>query len=96
MNTTIGVIGLGLMGAAMAHRLAEAGWSVLGYNRTPREVDGVETLPELPEFARRAETLWLIVSDEAACREVIESLGEEGVRGHVVINSSTIAPEESA
>ena len=96
MNTTIGVIGLGLMGAAMARRLAEAGWSVLGYNRTPREVDGIETLSELPELARRAETLWLMVSDETACREVIESLGEEGIRGHVVINSSTIAPEESA
>ncbi|MFO7582756.1 NAD(P)-dependent oxidoreductase [Guyparkeria sp.] len=96
MNTTIGVIGLGLMGAAMARRLAEAGWSVLGYNRTPRKIEGIETLADLPELARRADTLWLMVSDDAACREVIESLGEEGIRDHTVINSSTIAPDESA
>ncbi|MFW6021736.1 MAG: NAD(P)-dependent oxidoreductase, partial [Guyparkeria sp.] len=44
----------------------------------------------------RAETLWLMVSDHKACREVIDTLGEAGIRGHVVINSSTIAPSESA
>ncbi len=96
MNTTIGVIGLGLMGSAMARRLAEAGWSVLGYNRSRRDTAGVETTSTLAELAQRAETLWLMVSDFQACREVIEQLGEPGIRGHVVINSSTISPKESA
>ncbi|KTG16717.1 MULTISPECIES: NAD(P)-dependent oxidoreductase [unclassified Guyparkeria] len=96
MNTTIGVIGLGLMGTAMARRLAEEGWPVVGYNRHPREVEGITTTGSLAETAEQADTLWLMVSDFQACREVIDSLGEAGIRDHVVINSSTIAPEESA
>ncbi|MCL7744976.1 NAD(P)-dependent oxidoreductase [Guyparkeria hydrothermalis] len=96
MNTTIGVIGLGLMGSAMARRLAESGLSVIGYNRHPRDVEGVTTVATLAETAEQANTLWLMVSDFQACREVIDSLGEGGIRDHVVINSSTIAPAESA
>ena len=96
MNTTIGVIGLGLMGSAMARRLAESGWPVVGYNRHPRDVEGVATVASLGETAEQADTLWLMVSDFDACREVIVALGEAGIRDHVVINSSTIAPNESA
>lgn len=96
MNTTIGVIGLGLMGTAMARRLAQSGWAVTGYNRHPRELEDIPTAANLAELADHAETLWLMVSDHKACREVIDTLGEAGVRGHVVVNSSTIAPSESA
>ena len=96
MNTTIGVIGLGLMGRAMARRLAETGWPVAGYNRTPREVEGIERVDDLATLADLADVLWLMVSDAKACREVIDRLGETGLRDHLVINSSTIAPEESA
>jgi len=96
MNTTIGVIGLGLMGSAMARQLAEAGLPVVGYNRHPRDVDGIRTTASLAETAEAADTLWMMVSDYQACREVIDSLGEDGIRDHVVINSSTIAPSESA
>jgi len=96
MNTTIGVIGLGLMGTAMARRLAECGWTVVGYNRHPRKVEGIAVAAGLAQTAEQADTLWLMVSDFNACREVIDGLGEAGLRGHVVINSSTIAPAESA
>ncbi|WP_255410307.1 NAD(P)-dependent oxidoreductase [Guyparkeria sp. SCN-R1] len=96
MNTTIGMIGLGLMGTAMARRLAEAGWAVTGFNRHPREIENIPVAASLADLADRAETLWMMVSDYTACREVIDRLGEAGIRDHVVINSSTIAPSESA
>ena len=96
MNTTIGVIGLGLMGRAMARRLAETDWPVVGYNRTPREIEGIDCVDDLATLAERADVLWLMVSDAKACREVIDALGETGLRDHLVINSSTISPEESA
>ncbi len=31
-NSHVGLIGLGLMGSAMAKRLLERGWSVIGYD----------------------------------------------------------------
>ncbi len=96
MNTTIGVIGLGLMGTAMARQLAQSGWTVTGFNRHPRKLEDIPTAASLADLAKGNETLWLMVSDYPACREVIDQLGETGIRDHVVINSSTIAPSESA
>ncbi|MFI9653312.1 NAD(P)-dependent oxidoreductase [Guyparkeria sp. GHLCS8-2] len=96
MNTTIGIIGLGLMGTAMARHLAQSGWAVTGFNRHPREIEDIPTAANLADLAEHNETLWLMVSDYTACREVIDQLGEAGIRDHVVINSSTIAPSESA
>ena len=37
----IGFIGLGVMGAAMASRLAEAGYEIAVYNRTREKADAV-------------------------------------------------------
>lgn len=68
----------------------------MGYNRTPRKVEGVDCLDDLSAVAERAEVLWLMVSDAKACHEVLDGLGEAGLRDHLVINSSTIAPNESA
>lgn len=41
---TIGLLGLGAMGEAAARRLAANGFAVLGWSRTPKRIDGVETL----------------------------------------------------
>jgi D-3-phosphoglycerate dehydrogenase len=38
---TVGVVGLGNIGRALAERAAALGFEVLGYNRTPREIPGV-------------------------------------------------------
>lgn len=48
-GSTLGVIGLGAIGCAVAERAAALGMNVLGWSRTPRAVPGVEcvSLPEL-------------------------------------------------
>lgn len=96
MNMRIGMIGLGLMGTAMARRLAETGWSVVGYNRHPRDVEGVITATSLAEAAEKTDLLWLMVSDYDACLAIISELGPSGIHDHWVINSATISPSESA
>jgi glyoxylate/hydroxypyruvate reductase len=40
---TIGVMGLGVLGCAVLKRLATYGFQLRGWNRSPREIDGVET-----------------------------------------------------
>lgn len=47
---TIGVLGLGAMGQATAHAVAQFGYPVVGWSRRPRAVDGVETFAGPDQF----------------------------------------------
>jgi glyoxylate/hydroxypyruvate reductase len=42
-SLTIGVLGLGVLGATAALRLAEAGFRVIGWGRTPKALSSIET-----------------------------------------------------
>jgi 3-hydroxyisobutyrate dehydrogenase-like beta-hydroxyacid dehydrogenase len=69
----IGLIGLGSMGRPMAKRLARAGHTVTGWNRTPRrslEADGFK-VAESPAEACQAELLISMLTDSAAHEEVL-------------------------
>ncbi|HSH31892.1 MAG TPA: glucose-6-phosphate dehydrogenase [Candidatus Saccharimonadales bacterium] len=48
---TIGVVGLGKMGAGLAARLAERGWQVLGYNRTAAVTKGLAAAGVTPTYS---------------------------------------------
>jgi 3-hydroxyisobutyrate dehydrogenase-like beta-hydroxyacid dehydrogenase len=70
-DRSVGVIGLGLLGSAIAARLSEAGFDVIGYDRS---VDAMRRFPgRSGEAARRAERVVLAVFDtsdvEAVLRE---------------------------
>jgi len=47
---TVGVLGLGAMGEAIARAAAQFDYPVVGWTRRPREVDGVETLAGPEQF----------------------------------------------
>ncbi len=49
-SPTIGVLGLGAMGQAAAHAAARFGYTVIGWSRRPRAVDGVETFAGSAQF----------------------------------------------
>lgn len=51
-NFTIGVMGLGILGASVAQRLSSFGFSVRGWSRSKKQIDGVTTYSaeQLPEF----------------------------------------------
>ncbi|MEE4277177.1 MAG: D-glycerate dehydrogenase [Halieaceae bacterium] len=44
-GATLGIVGLGAVGQAVARRAAGFGMRVLGWNRSPREIEGVEARP---------------------------------------------------
>jgi glyoxylate/hydroxypyruvate reductase A len=59
-QVTIGVLGLGALGAAAADRLKEAGFTVIGWSRRQREVAGIETFHGdrgLRDLLKRSEIL---------------------------------------
>jgi glyoxylate/hydroxypyruvate reductase len=52
---TVGLLGLGALGSAVAQPLARLGFRVLGWNRRPRDVAGVERRADLAEVLERSD-----------------------------------------
>jgi 2-hydroxy-3-oxopropionate reductase len=97
--TTVAFIGLGIMGRPMAGNLARAGFHVVGYNRSPKAVDGVEMAGSIGEAVGKADVIATMVPDSADVEAVLT--GPEGVfanagKGTLVIDFSSIRPDVSA
>jgi 2-hydroxy-3-oxopropionate reductase len=98
--TTIGFLGLGVMGAPMARNLLAADLEVLAWNRSPEPlaelVENGATAADGPAgVAAAADIVISIVSDDAALREVLGGPGGAigaARRGSLVIDMSTVSP----
>lgn len=98
---TLGFVGLGQMGAAMARRLLDAGHTVQGYNRTPAKAQsllehGLRPVGSPRAAAEGAEAVFSMVTDPDAVRAIGE--GAEGIvaglgPGEVWIECSTVSPD---
>jgi 3-hydroxyisobutyrate dehydrogenase-like beta-hydroxyacid dehydrogenase len=94
----ITVIGLGAMGAGMAHALLGAGFELTVHNRTaakaaPLVARGAVAAESVAEAVRGADTVLASLADEAAVSQVL--LGQalpELAAGAVVIDASTVSP----
>src|ERR1700691_2133729 len=100
MTTSVGFIGLGLMGKPMAHNLLKAGFPLTVWNRTASKADdlvraGAKLAANPREVAERSDVLITIVSDPPALEEVLYKQGAlEGLRrGTVLVDSSTVSPD---
>jgi len=99
-RSKVGFIGQGLMGAPMAARLLQAGFSLRVWNRTPEKaheaVEAGATFAETPAAAAKgADVVVVMVADDPALDAVL--FGEQGAsrglkRGAVVVNCSTTSP----
>ncbi len=97
--TTVAFIGLGIMGKPMASNLAKAGFDVVGYNLSPKTVDGVDVKESIAEAVAEADVIATMVPDSPDVEEVLT--GADGVfanarKGSLVIDFSSIRPDVSA
>jgi 3-hydroxyisobutyrate dehydrogenase-like beta-hydroxyacid dehydrogenase len=100
---TVGFVGTGIMGRAMANRLQQAGFALRVFNRTPEKahslVAGGAVLCTSPrEAARTADAVITMVTDTPDVEAV--TFGPGGIDsgaapGTLVIDMSTIAPDAS-
>jgi 3-hydroxyisobutyrate dehydrogenase-like beta-hydroxyacid dehydrogenase len=98
--TTVGLVGLGLLGSAVASRLCGAGHAVVGYDIVPACLERLAALGGTPaksaaEVARATEVVCTLLPSLAAVEEAI--LGAEGVAvgarsGQTICQMSTISP----
>jgi 3-hydroxyisobutyrate dehydrogenase-like beta-hydroxyacid dehydrogenase len=96
MPEPVSVLGLGLMGRPLARMLAESGYDVTGWNRsplTPEPGEGIRMV-ELEEAAR-AGTLLLVLSDTDAVGEVPGALKPYLREGRLVVDLGTSRPSDS-
>ena len=100
---TVTVLGMGLMGAPMALKLAAAGYRVTIWNRTPDKSQAVQTenseiaiAPTVAEAIAASDVILAMLSDYAALKATLlvdDALAEVG--GKTVIQMGTIAPQET-
>lgn len=99
-DRTIAVVGLGIMGAPMAHNLLEAGYDVVGYNRSTAPMEelvdaGGRRAESAADAASQAEVTITCLPDSEVVASVMRA--DDGIitgvePGSIVIDMSTIAP----
>jgi putative dehydrogenase len=102
VKTTIGLVGLGLLGHAVASRLTAAGgaYDVVGYDVVPERVAALEHLggraaPSAAAVATEAEAICVVLPSLAAVEEVVlgaDGLVARGRTGQTILQMSTISP----
>src|ERR1700757_3890517 len=90
-HKNIGVIGLGIIGRAIAANLRRKGFPVFVWNRSPRPVPNF--VGSAGELAGLCNYIQIFVSDDEALLQTVEQLSESLTRRHVVLAHSTVAPD---
>jgi 3-hydroxyisobutyrate dehydrogenase-like beta-hydroxyacid dehydrogenase len=96
-----GIIGLGLVGAALAERLLSAGCRVTGYDIRAEQTEalrlmGGEPVSSSAEAARRSAHLMLSLPTSAVVAGVLNEISPQLQPGAIVIDTTTGAPEDGA
>tara|TARA_Y100000034_G_C6814443_1_gene366268 strand:+ start:139 stop:1002 length:864 start_codon:yes stop_codon:yes gene_type:complete len=82
----IGFIGLGRMGSNMVLNLKDHGHKVVGYNRTPKKIKGVEMAGSISEIGGKARIFWIMVKAGKPVDSIIKSLMPHLKKGDLIID----------
>jgi len=103
MARTLGFVGLGIMGLPMAKNLLDAGYDVVGHNRSDEPVEdlvahGGDAADTPREVAERCEVVFTCLPDTPVVEDVVR--GEDGLlegfsEGDVYVDHSTINPVDT-
>ena len=95
----IGVVGIGLMGKPIAHRLLACGHEVVAFNRTPGKTDslkaaGAVIAEDMATLLSQCEIIILTVTDATAIAALLFT-PPQNLKGKTVIQMGTISPHQS-
>jgi len=95
MNKTVGIVGLGIMGSAIARNLVERGWRVIGFDidaarRDELAMAGVAIAGGVSEVARDAPIILTSLPSPAAAADVAQAIADSGQPPRIVVELSTL------
>jgi 3-hydroxyisobutyrate dehydrogenase/glyoxylate/succinic semialdehyde reductase len=95
MTKTVGIVGLGIMGGAIARNLVERGWRVIGFDidtarRTELAAAGIIIAGDPAEVARDAPIVMTSLPTPAAVADVAQSIANSGQPPRIVVELSTL------
>jgi 3-hydroxyisobutyrate dehydrogenase/glyoxylate/succinic semialdehyde reductase len=96
MNNTVGIVGLGIMGGAIARNLVERGWRVIGFDidaarRAELAPAGVAIADDVGEVARDAPIIMTSLPGPAAAEDVAHAIANSVQSARIVVELSTLA-----
>jgi L-threonate 2-dehydrogenase len=100
-DRTVGIIGLGIMGGAIARNLAERGWKVVGCDIEPARCselarDGVAIADSASSVAASAETILTSLPSPSAAHAVAAEIAGCRLAARVVVEASTFTIGDKA
>jgi 2-hydroxy-3-oxopropionate reductase len=97
-ESTLGFVGLGIMGLPMAKNLLDAGYTVVGHNRSKEPVEklvayGGEAADSATDAAERSDVVITCLPDSEVVETVVREEIMDGLSdGTTLIDTSTISP----
>lgn len=85
----IAVLGLGKMGSRIAQKLHEEGHEVVAWNRTPKEITGIEIVEVIQDLAiklGKQRVFWLMLPAGEPTQNVLDELQKFLQKGDIVID----------
>jgi 3-hydroxyisobutyrate dehydrogenase-like beta-hydroxyacid dehydrogenase len=92
-KTSVGIIGLGIIGSRVAAVLRRDGFPVTVWNRSPRPEPNFLSSPR--EIAEAADVIQLFVRDGEALLEIIRQMSPGLRESQIVMNHATVGPAET-
>lgn len=99
MTGSVAIVGLGIMGGAMARNLVGAGWRVVGFDIVPARcaelaADGVVIAESIAAAARAAPSVITSLPSPQAVQGAAREIAAAGLDRRVVIEASTLALDD--
>jgi L-threonate 2-dehydrogenase len=96
MKKSVGVIGLGIMGGAIAANLRERGWVVVGFDidqakRRDMAAAGIEAVGSIADAVKKADAIITSLPSPSALLVAANEISEADAANRIVIETSTMA-----
>jgi L-threonate 2-dehydrogenase len=96
MDKTVGIIGLGIMGGAIARNLVDRGWRVIGFDtdaarRAELASANVTIADGVAQVARDAPIIMTSLPSPAAVEQVAQAIADSGQPPRIVVELSTLS-----